>query len=90
MIKKLTALFLVCITLSALVCACAAKTEEPTGYIGIISAMDNEIDLLLKEAEIDRVDTVADVKYHVGTLRGQPVVITRAGIGSSRNTGNTK
>ena len=84
MLKKLTALFLVCITLSALVCACARKAEEPTEYIGIISAMDNEIDLLLKEAVIDRVDTVADAEYHVGTLHGQPVVITRAGIGKIR------
>ena len=84
MTKKLTALLLVCVTLSALFCGCAQKTEEPTEYIGIISAMDNEIDLLLKEAVIDRVDTVADVKYHVGHLHGKPVVITRAGIGKIR------
>ena len=84
MIKKLTALILVCITLATLICGCAPKTEKPTEYIGIISAMDNEIDLLLKEAVIDHVDTVADVKYHVGTLRGQPVVITRSGIGKIR------
>ncbi len=84
MIKRLTALLLVCVMFSALVCGCAKKPEEPTEYIGIISAMDNEIDLLLKEAVIDRVDTVADVKYHVGSLHGQPVVITRAGIGKIR------
>lgn len=84
MIKKLTALILICITLSSLVCGCAQKTEEPTEYIGIISAMDNEIDLLLKEAVIERVDTIADEKFHVGSLRGQPVVITRSGIGKIR------
>ncbi len=84
MMKKLTALLLICLTLTALLCGCAKKTGEPTGYIGLISAMDNEIDLLLKEAVIDRVDTVADVQYHVGSLRGQPVVITRAGIGKIR------
>lgn len=82
--KKLTALALVCVMISALLFGCAPKAEEPTEYIGIISAMDNEIDLLLKEAEIDHVDTVADVQYHVGTLRGQPVVITRSGIGKIR------
>ena len=84
MIKKLTALFLVCVTFSTLFCGCAKKSEAPTEYIGIISAMDNEIDLLLKEAVIDRVDTVADVKYHVGSLHGHPVVITRSGIGKVR------
>ena len=46
--------------------------------------MDNEIDLLLEDAVIDHVDTIADVEYHVGSLHGQPVVITRAGIGKIR------
>ena len=82
--KKLTALVLICITFSTLFSGCAKKSEEPAEYIGIISAMDNEIDLLLKEAVIDRVDTVADVEYHVGSLHGQPVVITRSGIGKIR------
>ena len=70
--------------LSVFVCGCTPKAEEKTEYIGIISAMDNEISLLLEEAEIDRVDTIADVKYHIGSLHGQPVVITRAGIGKIR------
>jgi adenosylhomocysteine nucleosidase len=70
--------------LSVLVCGCAPKSEEPTEYIGIISAMDNEIDLLLDEAEIERVDTIAGVEYHIGSLHGQPVIITRSGIGKIR------
>lgn len=70
--------------LSVFICGCTPKAEEPTEYTGIISAMDNEIDLLLEEAVIDRVDTIADVEYHIGSLHGQPVVITRAGIGKIR------
>ena len=70
--------------LAVFVCGCAPKSEEPTEYIGIVSAMDNEIAILLKEAKIDRVDTIADVEYHVGSLHGQPVVIARAGIGKIR------
>ena len=54
------------------------ETEERTG---IVSAMDNEVTLLLSEAEIDRVDTIGGVDFHVGTLHGQPVVIMRSGIG---------
>lgn len=46
--------------------------------------MDNEINLLLKEVKIDHIDTIAGVEYHVGSLHGQPVVITRAGIGKIR------
>lgn len=46
--------------------------------------MDNEIELLLKEAETERVDTIAGTDYHVGTLRGKLVVIAKAGIGKIR------
>ena len=81
MIKKLPVLLLICAMLSVFICGCSPKAEEATEYIGIISAMDNETDLLLEEAEIDHVDTIADVEYHIGSLHGQPVVITRAGIG---------
>ena len=66
------------------ICGCSSKPEEATEYIGIVSAMDNEIDLLLKEAKIDRVETIADVEYHIGSLHGQPVIITRSGIGKVR------
>ena len=82
--KKLPVLLLISVMLSLFICGCSPKAEEPTEYIGIISAMDNEIDLLLDVAVIDRVDTVADVEYHVGSLHGQPVVIMRAGIGKIR------
>ena len=72
------------VMLSAVLCGCGNKAAEQTEYIGIVSATDNEIDILLKEAEIDRVDTVAGTEYHIGTLRGQPVVITQAGVGKVR------
>ena len=82
--RKFIAIFIIIAMLSAVLCGCGDKAAEQTEYIGIISAMENEMDILLKEAEIDRVDTVAGVEFHVGTLRGQPVVITLAGIGKIR------
>ena len=54
---------------------------KESGYIGIISAMDIEVAALLSRAEIERVDTIGGVKYHVGTLGGKKVVITRSGLG---------
>lgn len=79
--KKLLFLFLaVCMIASLVACGNQAQTEAEE-RIGIISAMDNEVALLLKEAEIDRVDTIGGVDFHVGTLHGQPVVIMRSGIG---------
>ena len=58
-------------------------TDSParTKCIGIISAMQNEVNLLLSQADIERVDTVGKVDFHVGTLCGQQVVIAKAGIG---------
>lgn len=58
-----------------------AEGADPVRSTGIISAMQNEIDLLLSEAQIDHTDTVGGVDYHVGTLCGEPVVIAKAGIG---------
>ena len=74
--KKLLFLFLaVCMIASLVACGNQAQTEAEE-RIGIILAMDNEVALLLKEAAIDRVDTIG-----VGTLHWQPVVIMRSGIG---------
>ena len=79
--EKLIFLFLaVCMIASLVACGNQAQTEAEE-RIGIILAMDNEVALLLKEAEIDRVDTIGGVDFHVGTLHGQPVVIMRSGIG---------
>ena len=74
--------------LSVLFCSCSedgnGKQEtDAQEYTGIISAMDNEIDLLLKEAAIDHVDSVGGFDFHVGTLCDQPVVIVKSGIGKA-------
>ncbi len=76
--NRMTAVLLTVALATALLAGCAKK---PVERIGIISAMDNEIAILLKEAKIDRTETFGGTEYHVGTLRGMPVVITRAGIG---------
>ena len=62
-------------------CAGKEKKQPEAERIGIMSAMDNEVALLLDEAKIDHVDTIGGVKFHVGTLHGQDVVIMRSGIG---------
>ena len=59
----------------------AADSPVQSGWIGIISAMQNEVDLLLAQAQIERVDTVGNVDYHIGTLCSWPVVIAKAGVG---------
>lgn len=77
-VKTIAVLMIVCV----LFCQVSlAEDSQSTQSIGIISAMDNEISLLLSNAEIDHTDTVGGVDYNVGTLCGQRVVIARAGIG---------
>ena len=75
-LKKLLLVLVLCML------ACPALAEDGTQRIGIISAMQNEVDLLLSEAEIDHVDQFGGLDFHVGTLRGLPVVIVKAGIGT--------
>ena len=55
-------------------------------YIGIISAMDSEIDMLLSETRIERIDKIGGEDYHVGSLCGKSVIICKAGIGKIRSS----
>ena len=80
--KMLVILLMLCLTLIP-----AAFAEESS--IGIISAMQNEVDLLLKHADIERVDTIGGVDFNVGTLLGHPVVIAKAGIGKILSSAGT-
>ena len=84
--KKIFVAAIAAVLLLTSLCGCGGKTEEKEEkeYIAVISAMDNEIDTLLKEAEIERTDNIAGADYYIGTLRGQPVVITKSGIGKVR------
>ena len=62
----------------------SCNKQEEKDYIAIISAMDVEIAMLLKEANIEEERIVADTTYYVGTLKDKPVVITHPGIGKIR------
>ena len=61
----------------------SGKTEaDGAGQrVGIISAMESEIRLLLENAEIEEVRTIGNVDYHIGRLCGRDVVIAKAGVG---------
>lgn len=49
--------------------------------IGIIGAMDEEVELLLKEIELKRKEIKASMVFNFGSLYGKDVVIVRCGIG---------
>ena len=83
-VKRIAWVLLVLFLIPLALSACSSGKEETKAYTAIVSAMDNEIELLLGEAKIERVETIADTKYHIGTLCEQPVIITKAGIGKVR------
>lgn len=49
--------------------------------IGIIGAMDMEVNSLKADAVVTRVKKKAHMEFHEGTLGGQDVIIVRSGIG---------
>ena len=49
--------------------------------IGIIGAMDVEVDILKKEMTIDVIEKHAGLAFYVGTWQEKPVVVVRSGIG---------
>ncbi|MFE4711837.1 5'-methylthioadenosine/adenosylhomocysteine nucleosidase [Paenibacillus sp. NPDC056722] len=49
--------------------------------IGIIGAMDEEIELMLKEIKDSETVVKAGISYHVGTIFDKSVVLCRSGIG---------
>lgn len=75
-------IFILALLVAILLTGCAHKNDVER--IGIISAMDNEISVLLEKAEIEQEDLIGGMKYYVGRLCGKNVVITRAGIGKVR------
>ena len=49
--------------------------------IGIIGAMDNEIELLKNSMDVEACEDVTGMRYYRGTLGGHPVVLVRCGTG---------
>ena len=75
LMKKITVLLML---IAVLVAPLMAAEDGP---IGIITAMSNELSLLLENADVTETRTIGGVDYNIGTLEGQDVVLVKAGIG---------
>jgi adenosylhomocysteine nucleosidase len=53
----------------------------PIGTIGIIGAMQEEIDLLLHAIQDERVERHAGISYYIGKFHGKNVVLCKSGVG---------
>lgn len=65
----------------------AAVTENQP--IGIITAMSNELKMLLEKTEISETKTIGGVDFSIGTLEGQDVVLVQGGIGKTMAAAGT-
>ena len=54
--------------------------REQVKKIGIIGAMEVEVETLKKDMEVGRVMKKAGMEFHEGVLNGMPVVVVRSGI----------
>lgn len=79
--KRTVLVILIVFVACTMLFAHPVSETKKTKRVGIISAMDTEIELLLSEAEIERVDVIGGLNFNVGKLCGDDVVIVKAGIG---------
>lgn len=49
--------------------------------IGIIGAMDQEVNILKAEMDVEKIEKKASMEFYVGKLRGRDVVIVKCGVG---------
>ncbi len=77
--KYLTAILLLCFLVIPVASAQQADTA-PT-KVGIIGALDFEIELYLKEMKDYKTTDIGGLAFYSGILRNQPVVIVKSGVG---------
>jgi len=95
--KKLTMMLMTLLSFIAVTgCVNSSNTHvakvvsaQQTQPLGIMSAMDVELNYLLAQADITEVVSIGGNDFNVGTLEGQEVVIVRAGIGKSLSAATT-
>ena len=81
--KKSNTIFLsvIVIITGILLIGCSGGTESKTETIGIIGAMDVEVETLKEAAEITKTTTIADMEFCEGEMDDTKVVIVKCGMG---------
>jgi adenosylhomocysteine nucleosidase len=51
--------------------------------IGIISAMNSELQYLIDNSQVARIDEIGGMEFYSGTLRGKNVVLVKGGVGKA-------
>ena len=78
--KVIIAVVCICLLAGTLYCA-FLQNPNPKEIIGIIGAMDNEVDTLKKAADIKNSTKIADMDFMEGKIGDKKVVIVKCGMG---------
>ncbi len=81
LVAFILALYIMCSSAYAVTACYAESSEEAFGKIGIIAAMDKEIELLLESLQEPRTETAAGITYHSGVLGKHEVILAKSGVG---------
>lgn len=49
--------------------------------VGIVGAMSVEVAELLKSMNVEKMETISDIEYHIGQIDGYDVVVAKCGVG---------
>ncbi len=74
-------LYILCSSAYAVTDYYAEVSEESFGKIGIIAAMDKEIELLLEALQEPHMEITAGIAYHSGILGNHKVILAKSGVG---------
>ena len=80
-LRRAAALLLALAMALSAVSVMADDRQAASAPLGIISAMDVELEALIDAAQVEREDTIAGITFYVGTLCGVDVVLVKSGIG---------
>lgn len=79
--KKQSIIAILCVLAIALGLALSGCANAPQETIGIIGAMDIEVESLKQAADITKTTTIADMEFCEGNIDGKRVVIVKCGMG---------
>jgi len=81
--KKLILLLALVVVIFPVFGSPAAEYGVGSQPIGVISAMNSELQFLIDSSQVAKVDEIGGMKFYAGTLKGKNVVLVKGGVGKS-------
>lgn len=79
--KKILSLAIVAILSLGILSGCAKEASTSEKVLGVIGAMEEEVEILKDKMEIEETVKVAGMEFYKGTLEDKNIVLVRSGIG---------